>query len=119
MRDYFLAASSGNVRIHRAAKAQYRCLFCRAKTELGALYVALRGVTDDRTPCTMYFHLACLGACLGLTENYEELVTADGWDDDEIRASTPDFYEVAQFVSDYDAHRAECKARLMASKVQL
>ena len=107
MTDYLSQASSGNVRIHRSTTAYYRCEFCHTRTNLGALYVAYRGITDDRVSCTSYFHLACFGACLELTESGENFAQADWWDAHEVRAATPDFYATAQFVAAYFAFKAE------------
>ena len=116
MRVFLQCATDNSVRIHRAIKARMQCLFCRQPTVIGSHYVALRGVTEDRAPCTSYFHVGCFGACMELTENGENLVDSEGWDADEVRAVTPDIYEIAQFLA---IHSAERKERAMASKVQL
>lgn len=98
-------ATNKSVRVHVAKKTRMRCLFCRRATVIGSHYVALRGATEDREPCTSYFHVGCFGACVELTESGDNLVDNCGWDEDELVKATPDFYEVAQFLAAYFAHK--------------
>ena len=114
---FIRAAHSPGVTAPRSKK-RHRCDFCEVAIPAGVVQAVELCRWDDGRPRSAHFHLACYGAFLELIEPDDYDCTIEGYDAHEVRAVTPDIYEIAQFLAIHSAERACRKVRAMVSKVQ-
>ncbi len=95
--EFIQAARSRDVTAP-TSKKRHRCDFCESVIPAGTIHAVQFCRWDDGRPRSAHFHLACYGAFLELIEPDDYDCTIEGYDAHEVRAVTPDIYEIARFL---------------------